>query len=309
MRVGVDLGGTKIEAIVLDDQGQPCWRERVSTPHSSYEETLVVLSDLVFEAKFAMGLDVSSPVGVGTPGALSSSTKVMKNCNSTCLNGRSLPDDLAQRLQCQVYLENDANCFALAETLFGQGKRLFARERPESVFGIILGTGVGAGVVVRDVLLKGRHAISGEWGHNPLPASELNKLPVSEKKRSCYCGRKDCIETYLSGPGLALSYRLRFKEKSSPQMIIAKMREQDSQANEVWRVYLTQLASALASVINILDPSLIVVGGGLSNIGEIYAELPRLVAPYVFSDSFNTPIVPAVLGDSAGVYGAAWLAP
>lgn len=301
MQLGVDLGGTKIEAIVLDEKGEALWRKRVPTPKDNYECTLASIVQLVTEGKQASGLDHNAAIGMGTPGA-ETKQGVMKNCNSTALNGRSLRADLSQLLNCPIRLANDANCFALAETLSGQGKQYFGEGLPETVFGVILGTGVGGGIIVNGKLLIGANAIAGEWGHNPLP------MAGEPDARDCYCGRENCVETFLSGPGLALSYRLYCGEVLAPEQIIEKMRKGHPKAVSVWQQYLQQLALGLAQVVNVLDPSLIVLGGGLSSVPEIYQEIVPKMQPYVFSDTFDTPVLPALLGDSAGVYGAAWLA-
>jgi fructokinase len=309
MKIGVDLGGTKIEAIVLSEQGQVLWRERTETPQGNYEGTLNAIKYLIVRAKSEFILSIHHPVGIATPGALfldkSQNSLVLKNANSTALNGHPFLDDLKEHLACQVYLENDANCFALAEALSGVGTDQY--KIPESVFGVILGTGVGGGLVIQQCLHSGRHHIAGEWGHNTLPASALLALPETERNRLCYCGRKDCIETYLSGPGLTKSYSLRFSEDKNSKDIIDEMRRMDAQACSIWDSYLEQLAASLAQVVNILDPELIVLGGGMSLIPEIYQILPEIIKQHVFTQDFSTPILPAKLGDSAGVFGAAWL--
>ncbi len=309
MRLGVDLGGTKIEAVVLDGQ-KVVWRKRIATPKADYAETLRAIEGLVCEAKQSCGLSPAQAIGIGTPGALTSldgGEVVMKNCNSVLLNDKPLQKDLEDLLGCEVFMANDANCFALAETLAGQGRSMFGARVPELSFGVILGTGVGAGIVVKGEVLKGLHSIAGEWGHNALPATALTKLPEIEKGRLCYCGRKDCVETFLSGPGLALSYRLRHGVRLSPEVIIERMRTKDAKAEDIWQSYLEQLAAALAQVVNILDPQVIILGGGMSNIEEIYPSLNRLMSPYVFTARPKTPVVRAQLGDSAGVLGAAYL--
>lgn len=309
MKIGVDLGGTKIEALVLDELGQAVWRKRTATPQGSYKGTLDSIKYLIDQAKLEFKLSIDKPIGIGTPGALffdkQQKQLVLKNSNSTVLNGRPLLDDLKVHLACEVYLENDANCFVLAEALSGQGAELDTA--PESVFGVILGTGVGGGIVIQQRLQRGRHHIAGEWGHNTLPASALLALPESERNRACYCGRLDCIETYLSGPGLSKSYGLRFGEEKSSKAIVDSMRLGDARACLIWRDYLEYLAASLAQVVNILDPELIVLGGGMSLIPEIYQAVPEKIQQYVFTEEYSTPVLPAKLGDSAGVFGAAWL--
>lgn len=311
MKIGVDLGGTKIEAAIIDDCNSLLWRQRAATPQGDYWATIAQISTLVSQAKKEFGLDDDYPVGIGTPGALTLSAeqnrRVMKNCNSVALNGRPLLEDLKATLACPVRLANDANCFALAETMAGCGQKLFPEMPPPLSLGLILGTGVGSGIVVKGELLHGKHAIAGEWGHNALPALSLSKLSPHERGRKCYCGRGDCIETYLSGPGLAESYRRKFGQTLGSEQVVANMRSGDAKAIEIWEAYLEQLAASLAQVVNILDPQLIVLGGGMSTIDEIYPLLPKLMAPHVFTDIFLTPLKAALLGDSAGVYGAAWL--
>jgi len=310
MKLGVDLGGTKIEVLVLDQYETVLWRKREPTPAEDYRAILNAIVSLVTSAKQTLGIAQSAAIGVGTPGALiiaEDGQKVMKNCNSTVLNGQPLPKDLAELLCCPVYIANDANCMALAEALSGQGRKLFDSTKPESVFGVILGTGVGAGVVVHSKIIQGLHSITGEWGHNQLSAESLDHLPLQEKNRICYCGRSDCIETYLSGPGLAQSYSLRFKHQLRPEQIIQNMHAGEQQAKDVWGQYLDQFANSLANVVNILDPALIVLGGGLSQVDDIYMSIHSRMVKNVFTSSFKTPIVPALLGDSAGVFGAAWL--
>jgi predicted NBD/HSP70 family sugar kinase len=267
-RIGIDLGGTKIEALALDPSGRELARKRVATPRGEYGATLAAIRDLVggIEAEHGEG-----SVGVGTPGAPSLVTGKIKNSNSTWLIGKPLKEDLEDTLSREVRVANDANCFALSEAVdgAGQGARV--------VFGVILGTGVGGGIVVDGKVLTGPNAIAGEWSHNPLPSPSGADLPL----RECYCGRKGCIETYLCGPA----------------------RERDSDP----ALYENRLARALAGVVNILDPDVIVLGGGVSNVERLYSEVPRLWEPYVFSDHIATRLVRNKHGDSSGVRGAAWL--
>jgi fructokinase len=268
-RIGVDLGGTKIEALALDRDGRELVRKRIATPAGDYEATVRAVCALVLEIESHIG--TPAKVGVGMPGALSRLTGLVMNANSTCLIGKPLKQDLERALNREVRLANDANCFALSEAVDGAGKGA------EVVFGVILGTGVGAGIVVRGEVLTGPNAIAGEWGHNPLPLPCNEDLPL----RDCYCGREGCIETYLSGPAL----------QKDPDM----------------DRYEERLARSLAGVINILDPDVIVLGGGLSNIERLYANVPVLWRPYVFSDQVATRFAKHVHGDSSGVRGAAWL--
>jgi fructokinase len=282
MRIGVDLGGTKIEAIALDGKKE-LRRRRIATPRGDYPATVAAVAALVGE----MG---EGPVGVGIPGALSPVTGLVKNANSTWLIGRPLKQDLERALQREVRIENDANCFALSEATDGAGQGAHA------VFGVILGTGVGGGIVVDGKLLKGPNAIAGEWGHNPLPAPGAQDLPLP----ACYCGRAGCIETYLSGPGLARDHQALTGGTAAPEAIVA------GQGAALGR-YEERLARALASVINVLDPDVIVLGGGMSNVQRLYTEVPRLWSRHVFSDHVATRLVRNAHGDSSGVRGAAWL--
>ena len=281
-RIGVDLGGTKIEAIALDASGQELFRKRIPTPRGDYGATLQAVKTLVGQAG-------AGSVGVGIPGALSQVTGLVKNANSTWLIGKPLKQDLEQALGRPVRLENDANCFALSEAVDGAGKGASV------VFGVILGTGVGGGVVIDGKVVTGANAIAGEWGHNPLPLPARDDLPLP----SCYCGRSGCIETYLSGPGLARDY-----EKATGRRLAAEEAVLDEKTRTR---YVERLARALASVINVLDPQVIVLGGGMSNVAALYTEVPRLWMRYVFSDHVATRLAPPVHGDSSGVRGAARL--
>jgi fructokinase len=276
LRIGVDLGGTKIEAIALDG-GREVARKRVPAPRGDYGATLAAVAGLVRE----MG---RGTVGVGMPGSLSRATGLVKNSNSTWLIGRPFKQDLEKALGQEVRVANDANCFALSEAVDGAGAGA------EVVFGVILGTGVGGGLVVRRRVLTGPNSIAGEWGHNPLPLPRESDLPLPP----CYCGRKGCIETYLSGPALAQDAEARTGH--------------DAIADEVsMKRYEERLARALSGVINIVDPDVIVLGGGLSNVKRLYENVPVLWTPYVFSDRVDTRIAPPLHGDSSGVRGAAWL--
>ena len=282
LRIGVDIGGTKIEAIALEGASE-VRRRRIATPRGDYEATIAAVTSLVNE----MG---EGPVGVGIPGALSTMTGRVKNANSTWLIGRPLKQDLEQALQREVRIENDANCFALSEATDGAG------QGAKVVFGVILGTGVGGGIVVDGRVLKGPNAIAGEWGHNPLPSPGPQDLPLPK----CYCGRAGCIETYLSGPGLADDYYRTTGTRLAPEEIV-------SRGGQGLAKYEERLARALASVINLLDPDVIVLGGGMSNAARLYIEVPQLWSSYVFSDHVATRLARNVHGDSSGVRGAAWL--
>lgn len=306
--VGIDLGGTKTELVVIDTDHRVCWRERLSSARltvteptaedleRAYQHTLSIISQLLQEAEQAHPDIHGLPVGIGTPGS-ESRHATLRNCNSIWLNGRPFRQDLEHLLQRPVRLANDANCFALAEATMG------AAEGARSVFGVILGTGVGGGLVFNGALHDGVNHIGGEWGHNPLPVA----LPESKQQRLCYCGRINCIETFLSGPGLSRSYFLATQQTITADRVIEKVQQGDAQAQQVWQAYTQQLACSLAQVINIVDPEVIVLGGGVSNVAMLYEEVPRLWGPYIFSDVVSTRLVKAKLGDSAGVFGAAWL--
>ncbi|HEX2543076.1 MAG TPA: ROK family protein [Caldimonas sp.] len=301
MRIGVDLGGTKIEAIALDAAGRERARRRVPTPRGDYRGAVEAVRDLVVTLESELG--EAARVGVGTPGAVSRATGRIKNANSTHLNGQPFVADLSEALQREVRVENDANCFALSEASDGAG----AGHRV--VFGVILGTGVGGGIVVDGRVWVGPNAIAGEWGHNELPSRTEPDLP----DRPCYCGRRRCIETYLSGPALAVDHAaasgLAAAEGVDALAVVAAARAGDAAAQATLQRYCNRLASALAGVVNILDPDIVVLGGGLSNVDELYAATASLLPGHVFSDRCTTPIVRNRHGDSSGVRGAAWLWP
>ncbi|SDI29383.1 ROK family protein [Propionivibrio dicarboxylicus] len=293
--IGIDLGGTKIEGIALAPDGEELARIRIPTPRGSYPDTLAAIVSLVhaLETKTA----TTGTVGLGIPGAESTLTGNIKNANSTWLIGQPLRHDLEQGLGRPVRLSNDANCFALSEATDG------AAAGAELVFGVILGTGVGGGIVVRQQVLRGANAIAGEWGHNPLPWPQALDQPLPE----CYCGRAGCIETYLSGPGLAKDHTRVTGQVLAPEAIVAGAIGGDAGCIATLDRYIERLARALATVINVLDPDVIVLGGGLSNVEALYAETPQRWDPYVFSDEVRTRLVRARHGDSSGVRGAAWL--
>jgi len=281
-RIGIDLGGTKIEALALDRAGREVFRKRIPAPRADYAATISAVKSLVQEAG-------AGSVGIGMPGAISPATGLVKNSNSTWLNGKPLKEDLEKALGRPVRLENDANCFALSEAVDGAGKGAAV------VFGVILGTGVGGGIVVDGKISRGANAIGGEWGHNPLPAPTAADLPHPD----CYCGRKGCIETYLSGPGLSRDYEQATGKRLPPEKAVLD--------EETMKRYEERLARSLASVINVLDPDVIVLGGGMSNVARLYTQVPRLWTRQVFSDHVATRLAPPVHGDSSGVRGAAWL--
>jgi fructokinase len=287
-RIGIDLGGTKIEAIALDESGAEVVRKRIPAPRGDYAATLAAVCNLVSEVETV--LREKGTVGIGIPGALSRVTGLVKNSNSTWLIGRPLKQDLETALGREVRLENDANCFALSEAVDGAGKGAGV------VFGVILGTGVGGGIAVNGAVLTGPNAIAGEWGHNPLPSPTAADLPLP----ACYCGRIGCIEAYLSGPGLSRDYEQATGQRLSPEEIV-------SRHGDFFKRYEERLARSLAVVINLLDPDVIVLGGGMSNISRLYTEVPRLWTRQVFSDHVATRLARHAHGDSSGVRGAAWL--
>jgi len=295
MRLGVDLGGTKIEIIGLATDGRELLRRRIATPQGDYRATLSAIAGLVATAEAELGQTGS--VGIGIPGAESLRSGLIKNANSTCLIGQPLRQDLQTLLRREVRLANDANCFALSEAIDGAGRDA------ETVFGVILGTGVGGGIVIRRQVLVGANAIAGEWGHNPLPRLAAADQPAPD----CYCGHQGCVETYLSGPGLTADHARHTGERLAAATIEHRALGGDSACEATLRRYEDRLGRALASVINILDPQVIVLGGGLSNMQRLYHHLPTCCAPYVFSDAVDTRFLPPVHGDSSGVRGAAWL--
>jgi fructokinase len=295
LRIGVDLGGTKIEAIALAGDGAEAWRRRIETPRGDYERTVGAIASLVLAAERA--LDAHGTVGVGIPGAPSIGTGLIKNANSTWLIGRPLQADLEAALDRPVRLANDANCFALSEAADGAGRGA------DVVFGVILGTGCGGGIVVHGRVLTGPNALAGEWGHNPLPSPSSFEWPGPP----CYCGRTGCIETFLSGPGLARDYvALGGGDRDAREIAARADAGVDPIAERCLARYEDRLARALTAVINILDPDVIVFGGGLSNIERLYARVPPLLRPFG-GEAPRTRIVRNRHGDSSGVRGAAWL--
>lgn len=297
LRIGIDLGGTKTEIVALGSDGQECYRTRVPTPSHDYETLIAHLVELVVNAEKQLGATAS--IGIGTPGSPSPTTALMRNANTESLNGRPFQHDLCQALQRDVRIANDANCFALSEAIDGAGRGA------QVVFGVILGTGTGGAVVIDRKVLQGRNAIAGEWGHNPLPWPTPAELPGP----ACFCGRHGCIETFVSGTGLARDHRLQTGEQRSALEITQRASAGERLALASLERYYDRLARALASVINILDPDLVVLGGGMSRYQPLYPELARRLPTYVFSDSFTTAVVPAQHGDASGVRGAAWLWP
>jgi fructokinase len=301
MRIGIDLGGTKIEIVALDDAGEELLRHRVPTPAGDYDATIRAISDLIAAAEGEIG--ETGTVGVAIPGAISPATGLVKNANSTVLIGHSLREDLEAALARPVRLANDADCFVLSEATDG------AAAGARTVFGVIMGTGCGGGIVVDGALVSGPNAIAGEWGHNPLPWPDVGGTDPEWPGPRCYCGRTGCIETFLSGPGLAADHRRHGGTAQTGVEVVQRA----SRGDAVSRLSLERLArrtaKALASVINILDPHVIVLGGGLSNIDMLYERVPALWSGWVFSDRVDTRLVQNHHGDSSGVRGAAWLWP
>lgn len=308
IRLGIDLGGTKTEIIALNDSGEEILRQRRPSPKGDYNATLRNIADMVKATATTLGLGKHHPVGLGIPGAVSPASGLIKNANSTWLIGHAMDRDLSTLLDRPVRLANDADCFTLSEAVDGAGRGMAC------VFGVILGTGVGGGIVVHQKLLNGPNAIVGEWGHNPLPQFNMGfdmGLDNNEKLQPalCYCGKYGCIETYLSGPGLSADH-LRHTGNSLKATEIAALAENlDGPARATLARYTNHLARALASIINVLDPDVIVLGGGLSTLSQLYTDVPRQWGNYVFSDVVNTRLLPPKHGDSSGVRGAAWLWP
>jgi fructokinase len=299
MRIGIDLGGTKIEGIALDDAGDELLRKRINAPQGNYHNTLHTITKLIADIESSTGQ--TGTVGIGIPGTISPQTGLVKNANSVWLIDKPLHTDLESLLKREVRIENDANCFVVSEATDGAAKDA------EIVFGVIIGTGTGGGIYVRGQSIVGANAIAGEWGHNPLPWPNQEELPG----RECYCGKSGCIETWLSGPGFARDYKLRnYQPENITAKDIVKLAQQgDQYAQKSLRDYQQRLAKSLASIINVLDPDVIVLGGGMSNIKELYSTVPKLWNEYVFSDHVTTKLVPPRHGDSSGVRGAAWLWP
>ena len=295
MRIGIDLGGTKIEAAAFADDGRELERRRIPTPRDDYDATLSAIVDLIRTIERRTG--ATGTVGIGIPGAISRATSVVKNANSTWLNGRPLGDDLPRLLERPVRFENDANCFALSEAVDG------AAAGADVVFGVIVGTGTGGGIVVNGRVLHGANEIAGEWGHNPLPFPKEGEWPGPD----CYCGRTGCIETFLSGPGLARDYAAAGAAALSGQDVAVRADAGEVLASQCLARYEDRMARALASVINVLDPDVIVLGGGLSNLTRLYGSVPLRWQAFVFSDTVKTRLACTLHGDSSGVRGAAWL--
>ena len=296
MRIGVDLGGTKTEAVVINDAGTELFRERKPS-NRNYDGTVAIIAELVAMAEQAAG--EPSTVGIGIPGTISPATGVVKNANSTWLNGQPLDKDLAAALDRPLRIANDANCFAVSEATDG------AAAGATCVFGVIVGTGCGGGVVVNGVPLLGANAVAGEWGHCQLPWMSLEEQPGPD----CYCGKNGCLETFISGTGLAADHAAAGNPPASAEQIATAAATGDAAAKATLGRHEDRMARGLAMVINVVDPDVIVLGGGISNLRHLYRNLPHRLAKYVFSDQVDTPIVPPVHGDSSGVRGAAQLWP
>ena len=294
-RIGVDLGGTKTEAVALDRSGQIVARQRVASPQGDYQATVLNIRDLVHAIEAEAG--GMGSVGVAIPGTISPASGLVKNANSTWLIGYALDKDLGSVLGRPVRLANDANCFALSEAVDG------AVQGMDVVFGVIIGTGVGGGLVVGNRAITGPNAIAGEWGHNPLPWPDESEWPGEP----CFCGQRGCIETFVSGTGMTRDHESVNGRKLSAEEIVAGAEAGDAATQATLARYERRLAKALASILNVLDPDAIVLGGGVSNLQRLYDNLPSLVSQYSFSDEISTPILPNLHGDSSGVRGAAWL--
>lgn len=294
IRVGVDWGGTKLEVVALSPEGQTLLRKRIPTPRDDYHACITAVHRLVLNAEAEVGEPCS--VGIGIPGTISPATGLVKNANSTWLNGKPLLQDMQSALSRDVRIQNDANCFAVSESVDGAGEGACV------VVGVILGTGCGAGIAIDGKALVGRGGIAGEFGHTPLALMNEKEFPGN----ACWCGKRGCLETYVSGTGFQRTYETMTGEPSHLNaQDILDINDTNSQAS--YEVYCSQLARGLAQVINMLDPDVIVLGGGMSNVKSLYKDLPLLMPLYVFTDHFDTPIMPAKHGDSSGVRGAAWL--
>jgi fructokinase len=298
-RIGIDLGGTKIEIVAVRPDGSVGPRERIATPRGSYEGTIEAIARLVYRVEAALG--PAGSIGIGVPGSTSPSSGLHRNSNSTCLNGRPLRGDLEARLARRIAFTNDANCFALSEATLGAGRGASV------VFGVILGTGVGGGVVIEGRVVNGRNGIGGEWGHSPLPWRPGVGDSPDVAARPCYCGQRGCREQFLSGPAIEAEYERETGEALSLPEIAARSAAGETPAARTIERFIARLATSLADVVNLLDPDCIVLGGGVSNLACLYPEVERRVARLVFSDTFTTPIVQAQLGDASGVFGAALL--
>ncbi len=295
MKIGIDLGGTKIEIITLNDSGKEFYRKRVATPKDSYQTILNTISELVFDTETRFNSKGS--VGICTPGAISPKTDLLRNSSTSSLNNKPFKQDLENRLNRKIAIANDANCFALSESVDGAG------QDSSIIFGVIVGTGTGAGIVIDRQVLVGSNSIAGEWGHNPLPWPNTNELPGMD----CYCGKKGCIETWLSGPGLSKNHHLASQQLLDPTQIVLQAEKGCTICEDSLIKYEDRMARGLSHIINIIDPDVIILGGGMSNISRLYNNIPKIWHKYIFSDHINTQLRPPFHGDSSGVRGAAWL--
>lgn len=296
LHIGIDLGGTKILGVIMDGSSREIGRVQRPTPHNDYPKTIKEISDIISRLETDAGANNSS-VGVGIPGSLSPHTGLMQNANSTWLNGQPFGEDLEAILRRPIRLTNDANCFTLSEATDG------AAQDAHCVFGVILGTGCGGGIVVDGLVLNGAQSISGEWGHTPLPAPRHDELPGLD----CWCGRTNCLETWISGPGLSADHMRRTGNNLTAQDIASLAGGHDDNAQTTLERHLDRLARGLGIVVNLIDPDVIVLGGGLSNMNHLYQQLPDALQPHIFSDHPKIRIVAPRYGAASGVRGAAWL--
>ena len=295
--MGIDLGGTKIEIALVDAMHGVVYKDRVPTPQHSYNAILDAISALVDKTVSQQKIERPSSIGIGIPGCLDPATQLVRGSNTLVMNGKPLQVDLQQRLGLQIHLQNDANCLAVSEAVDGAAKGCSV------VFAVIIGTGCGGGIAIDGKAWTGKNAIAGEWGHNPLPWPSADEIQVAP----CWCGQVGCQETWISGTAFALDHARHTGERIKAEQIIAKMRAGDLAAQESFGRYVNRLARALASVMNVLDPDAIVLGGGMSNVDEIYQALPSEIIRYTFTKPIATPVLKAMHGDSSGVRGAAWL--
>jgi len=295
IRLGIDLGGTKIEVLVISDDGKELFRGRVATPKDSYQKILDVITALIKSAEESVRQECS--IGICTPGSLSPATALLRNSNTSCLNGQPFKQDLEQSLCREIRMANDANCFVLSEAMDG------AAQDAHTAFGVIVGTGTGGGLVVNKQVLIGNNAIAGEWGHNSLPWPDDGELNLTK----CWCGQQGCIETFLSGPGLEDDFKRTTGKKLNTENIVALALQADDDAEKVLACYEHRMARSLAHIINLFDPDVIVLGGGMSNLKRIYKGVPKIWQQWIFSDCLKTKLLPPKYGDSSGVRGAAWL--
>ena len=295
--MGIDLGGTKIEIALVDAMHGVVYKDRVPTPQHSYNAILDAISALVDKTVSQQKIERPASIGIGIPGCLDPATQLVRGSNTVVMNGKPLQVDLRQRLGVQIHLQNDANCLAVSEAVDGAAKGCSV------VFAVIIGTGCGGGIAIDGKAWTGKNAIAGEWGHNPLPWPSADEIQVAP----CWCGQVGCQETWISGTAFALDHARHTGERIKAEQIIAKMRAGDLAAQESFGRYVNRLARALASVMNVLDPDAIVLGGGMSNVDEIYQALPSEIIRYTFTKPIATPVLKAMHGDSSGVRGAAWL--